>query len=327
MRTSRPHTRPTFIDLFAGAGFFGSAFESAGFRPDLAIEQDDVAAATCQRNVGGDVMVKDLRLVRPQGRCDVLIAGPPCQGFSTLGAMDPSDPRNGLSFEVVKWAKVCRPRVVVIENVEAFLDSPVWKGVTDRLQRLGYEVTAWALDASDYGVAQRRRRSFTVASLIGLPLAPRPRQRKVTLREAWEGLPARPDGKNSHVAPKPSALALARMRVIPPHGDKRDILRRAPHLAPPSWKRCSMDVTDVWGRMDWDEPANTLRTCLQNPSKGRYIHPVQHRVVSLREAARLHSVSDRWVFEGLPTQVARQIGNGVPPALGRAVARSVASLF
>jgi DNA (cytosine-5)-methyltransferase 1 len=79
--------------------------------------------------------------------------------------------------------------------------------------------------------------------------------------------------------------------------------------------------------MEWNAPCNTLRTALQNASKGRYIHPQQNRVVSLREAARLHSIPDDFVFYGLPTQVARQIGNSVPPALGYAVAKAIKTLF
>ena len=77
------------------------------------------------------------------------------------------------------------------------------------------------------------------------------------------------------------------------------------------------------GRLVWDEPANTLRTALLNPSKGRYVHPEQNRVITLREAARLHSIPDDWTFVGTPYQVARQIGNSVPPKLGRAVARAI----
>jgi DNA (cytosine-5)-methyltransferase 1 len=180
------------------------------------------------------------------------------------------------------------------------------------------------LDATHFGVAQRRTRSFTIASRVGLPqVQPTRAGGPRTVRQAWGGLSARPDGRNNHAAPVPSALALARIRCIPSGGDKRDILRRRPSLAPPSWWRTRSDATDVWGRMEWDEPSNTLRTCLYNPSKGRYIHPEQHRVISMREAARLQSVPDSFRFVGLHTQVSRQIGNGVPPLLGRAVARAV----
>jgi DNA (cytosine-5)-methyltransferase 1 len=105
------------------------------------------------------------------------------------------------------------------------------------------------------------------------------------------------------------------------------VLRLAPHLAPKSWWKIGGQATDVWGRMLWDEPSNTLRTALLNASKGRYIHPEQHRVITLREAARLQSVPDCWIFEGTPYQIARQIGNGVPPLLGRAVAKAILALI
>lgn len=319
----RTRAKPTFIDLFAGAGLFGHAFEQAGFRQVLAVENDKHAAETHRKNSRCQVIEDSVTTVNPPRSADVLIAGPPCQGFSTLGRMDPADPRNQLSLEVVRWAKQIRPSVVIIENVEAYLNSKIWIYVSQALRKLDYAVESWVLDASDFGVPQRRRRSFTLATdnvEVKRPLATKAR---VSVREAWDGLPGTPNGVNLHWAPKPSNLALARMRVIPEGGDKRDILRAAPHLAPPSWAKVHNEATDVWGRMLWDEPANTLRTCLQNPSKGRYLHPRQNRVISLREAARLHSISDDFQFSGKPTHVARQIGNGVPPSLGKAIADSV----
>jgi DNA (cytosine-5)-methyltransferase 1 len=221
-----------------------------------------------------------------------------------------------------------RPSVVVVENVAAFVDSPVWQRLRNRFHRQGYGVQAWVLNAYDFGVPQIRWRSFTIASKSVVPL-PHPvvKLGARTVREAWKDLPSEPDGHRNHYAPKPSRIALARMKVLPPGGDKRDIMRLAPDLTPPSWWRLRCQVTDVWGRMLWDSPSNTLRTALQNASKGRYIHPDQDRVLSLREAARLHSVPDEWLFEGTPTQIARQIGNGVPTLLGRAVARAVRRKF
>lgn len=313
-------SRPMVVDLFAGAGLFSHAFRASGCRIVRAVEIDPVGAETYAQNVGNVVEVEDVSRLQPKGHCDILIAGPPCQGFSTLGTRRADDPRNSLCLQVVRWARTLCPQVVVIENVGAFLESDEWQCVRRGLSRLDYEVTAFVLDAFDYGVPQRRRRSFTVATRAGTFVAPRQRRTLRTVRGAWEGLPAEPDGKNHHYAPKPSRIALARMRVIPPGGDKRDVMKRAPRLVPPSWWRVTCEVTDAWGRMEWDSPCNTLRTALQNASKGRYIHPEQHRVISLREAARLHSIPDSWAFAGLPTQIARQIGNSVPPALGRAVA-------
>lgn len=319
--------KPRVVDLFAGAGLFGFSFRQAGFELAEAIELDSVAARTYAENLGNHVNVADVRKIRPKGRCEVLLAGPPCQGFSTLGNRQPDDPRNLLSLEVARWAAALRPRVVVVENVEAFLESTVWSRLTTKLVRLGYEVSAFTLDAADFGAPQFRRRSFTIASVFGPVSAPLPSRHRITVRTAWEGLSPIPNGRNNHFAPQPSKIALARMRVIPRGGDKRDVMRKAPNLAAPSWWKVHCEVTDAWGRMEWDAPCNTLRTALQNASKGRYIHPEQHRVISLREAARLHTVPDEWHFFGLPTQVARQIGNSVPPTLGRAVARTVRALL
>lgn len=319
-------SRPIVVDLFAGAGFLSYAFVREGFRVVRAVEGDAVAAATYARNIGPHVEVNDVRRARPSGGADVLVAGPPCQGFSTLGKRDPDDPRNRLCLEVVRWTRVLRPRIAIVENVAAFLGAPIWDRMAAGLARLGYEVSAVVVDAVDFGVPQFRTRSFTFATRSSIPdVTSYVRRERRTVREAWRGLTSEPNGRNWHYAPRPSALALARMKVIGPGGDKRDVMRRAPRLAAPSWWRLGCNVTDVWGRMPWDRPSNTLRTALQNPSKGRYIHPTQHRVISLREAADLQTVPRSWAFEGLPTYIARQIGNGVPVRLGRAVARATLS--
>lgn len=319
-------SKPTVIELFAGAGLFSYAFKSAGFKIKLAIEKDQTAAETYAINVGSHVVCSDIRKVKPKGECDVLIAGPPCQGFSTLGKRQENDPRNSLAKQVVKWVRVAKPSIVVIENVPAFLKSKNYTSVSRSLKRMGYQLDVFVLNAYDFGCPQLRVRSFVIANSSGCSIqTPKGRKRCRTVRQAWEGLSARPNGKNQHYSPKPSQLALSRMRVIPIGGNKRDIIEKSPELAPPSWKKLGNAAADVWGRMNWDQPANTLRTCFQNPSKGRYIHPEQHRVISLREAARLHTIPDRWRFAGLPTQITRQIGNSVPPSLGKAVAKAVLS--
>lgn len=321
-------TRPMAIELFAGAGLFSYAFGQAGFRIVRAIEVDPVAAATYARNLGSHIEVADVTRLKPQGNCDVLIAGPPCQGYSTLGRRRNDDPRSQLSLQIPRWVRTVRPKIVVIENVPAFLESRQWARIVNQLRSAGYRVDSYVLDAFDYGCPQYRRRSFTIANANGTAICEPRRHRRIrSVREAWEGLTRKPNGKNQHYAPQPSEIALARMRLIPPGGDKRDVMKKAPKLTPPSWWKLSCEVTDAWGRMEWDKPCNTLRTALQNASKGRYIHPQQHRVISLREAARLHSIPDSWSFEGLPTQIARQIGNSVPPALGRAVARAVRKML
>ena len=314
------------VDLFAGAGLLSFAFRQHGFHVSMAIESDPRAARTYRRNLGDHVICADVRDVAPSGCCDVLVGGPPCQGFSTLGKRRPDDPRNRLALEFVRWATELQPRLVVVENVEPFPRTQVWREMAAGLEDLGYVVTTYCLTATDFGVPQRRRRSFTIASTIGPPSIKRPSTSgPQTVREAWEGLPPTPDGRNWHYSPPPSELARKRMRLIPPGGSKRDLMARAPQLCPPSWWRGRVELTDVWGRLRWDQPSNTIRTCCNNASKGRYIHPEQHRVISLREAARLQSIPDEFAFEGYPIDVARQIGNSVPPAMGSAVAAGVAA--
>ena len=321
-------TRLRVIDLFAGAGLLSYAFRAEGFAVSLAIESDPRAVETYRLNLGDHVICADIAHVGPHGQCDVLVGGPPCQGFSTLGKRLPNDPRNHLALHFLHWARKLQPQVVVVENVEPFLGAPVWRRLSIELQRLGYKVYAQVLNAADFGAAQRRRRSFTIGTRIGpIPIRRIPQFCDYTVRDAWRGLPHHPDGKNAHYSPLPSPIAKARMQKIPPGGGKANLMKDAPHLCPPSWWRTRVELTDVWGRLRWDEPSNTVRTCFNNASKGRYIHPDQDRVVSLREAARLQSIPDDFQFTGFAVDVARQIGNGVPPALGRAVARGIRRAF
>ncbi len=117
------------------------------------------------------------------------------------------------------------------------------------------------------------------------------------------------------------------MRVIPRGGDKRDIIRRAPLSAPPSWiGRQRIDLTDVWGRMEWEKPSNTLRTAFVNPSKGRYIHPDQHRVIFRFAESGLYPEHSRRLHLREPRAICRREANReqrLPPLLGRAIARAV----
>lgn len=319
---------PTVVDLFAGAGLFSYAFRKEGFEIIQAIEKDVFAAQSYVSNVGNVLCHVDVLKAIPVRASDVLIAGPPCQGFSSLGKRNPEDSRNWLCLELLRWVDVARPRVVVVENVAPFLVSLPCLALIEKLRSRGFTVHATVLNAVAFGVPQRRRRAFVVAARCCRPFDP---QRIVAgfsnPIEAWHDLTTEPDGENLHIAPIPTELALSRMQVLPYGGDKRDILRLAPSLAAPSWFSYPRAVTDVWGRMTWDEPANTLRTCFQNPSKGRYIHPEQNRVVSVREGARLQTIPDSWSFKGPRTRVVNQIGNAVPPLLGRAVARAVHQLL
>lgn len=316
------------IELFCGAGLMGEGFTRFGFETIYAADLDENAIASYNRNLKRKVAeVRDVSKVRKDIRCDIIIAGPPCQGFSTLGKRDKKDARNKLSLLLLDWAQYSKAKIVVIENVPQFLSSPYHRTLIKDFGKLGFENISWVLNASDYGAPQHRKRSFTIFSRIGLPEAPIHAKRKRVVEDAFDGLNPIADADGMHSAPTPSELALERIRLIPPNGSKIDLMKIAPHLCPDSWFKLGNQAVDVWGRMNLKEPANTIRCCFWNPSKGRYIHPTEDRVITLREGARLQGVPDKWQFVGSRTSIARQIGNGVPIPLAEAVAKSVSTLF
>lgn len=321
MTASKDAKTVGFIDLFCGAGLFSAGFARAGMRPLLALDLDEHAIASYRRNVSDVAVVgctEDYSLAR---KADVLLAGPPCQGFSTLGRRDPADTRNRLCMVIPKWAELSEARVVVVENVPPFLQSSHWSTMRDALVGQGFTIEVWVLNAANFGAPQLRLRAFTVASKVGPIGEPTPSTEMIPAAQAFAPVRA---GDPMHVWPKPSQLALERFEMIPEFGDKRDVLRAAPDRCPPSWHRLgTKEATDVWGRVDPRRPANTLRCRFQNASTGRYIHPSENRVLSIREGARLQGVSDEWVFEGHRKSIARQVGNGVPVPLAHAVAQRI----
>ena len=325
-RRNRSHsvsTKPTVVDVFCGAGLFSEGFRVSGFRPLCAVDLDPDAILSYRQNVAAVAEVQDARNVPTHLTTDVLIAGPPCQGFSTLGRQDPTDERNLYSLLVPAWARATNAQVVVIENVPKFLVSPIARQLIHELETLDYRVTQCVLQATDFGVAQRRDRCFIVASRHTCfesppPTCPNPPASRRDLLERPFS-PADP----MHTWPTPSPLAMERFRAIPPTGDKRDLMARRVDLCPPSWWTLGCQATDVWGRVDPSRPSNTLRCTFQNASKGRYVHPFENRVLSLREGARLQGIPERWILHGKPYPIARQIGNGVPVPMAAAVARQV----
>lgn len=319
---------PTFVDLFSGAGLFSRAFIDAGFCPKLAIERDKDASETYTRNVGTHLKQGDVQSVDFTGRCDLIVAGPPCQGFSTLNRNRHGDVRNELCLSVLPWIDKCRPSLVVIENVPPFLRSDVCCQLLRRLRKRGFKIATGVLDAAQFGTPQFRQRAILIASRTSSPVLPSPDTPiRVTVREAWKGLSRSVLGRGLHVSPEPSPASLTRIQAVPTGGDRRDIMRACPEIVPPSWWRLRPnDNTGVWGRMVMDEPSPTIRTCFQNPSKGRFLHPVENRTITLQEGARLQGFPNNWRFSGSRTSIARQIGNAVPLPLGNAVALLCRSL-
>jgi DNA (cytosine-5)-methyltransferase 1 len=336
-------------DLFAGAGGLTEGFRRAGYLPTVAVEFDKWAARTYAANFGNHVMacpIEQVNVTRVQGaliwsgynvdgeklkfqtpEIDVLVGGPPCQGFSPLGRMndwDFNDPRNALWKHYVRILDVVQPRAFVIENVPELLKSPEFARLRRHVQKT-YDLDFGILNASHYGVPQARRRAIVVGCRVGAAALPVATTIRRTVRDAIADLSRIPDGQNWHVARTPRPSSIERYKAVPPGGNRFDLMRNRPDLAPACWLRKRTGSTDVFGRMHWDQPAPTIRTEFFKPEKGRYLHPDAHRPITIREAARLQTFPDGFIFLGSNVQVAKQIGNAVPVTLAERIAIQIRS--
>jgi len=330
--------RVTTIDLFAGAGGLSLGFVRAGFTPVFAVEWDADAARTYEANFGAHCHAGAIEGVGTFPAADVIMGGPPCQGFSPLGRDRDDASRHQLNTlwkQYLRAVRQVRPRIFVVENVPEFLKSGQFQTfletmATDPFLR-DYHVEYRVLNAAEYGVPQRRRRGIVIASRIGPvawpekthgPDAPAARP-FANVRDAIGDLPADPTGKDLHWGRNPTPMSIERYHAVPEGGNRFDLAANRPDLLPACWARKPTGTTDVFGRLWWDRPSFTIRTEFYKPEKGRYLHPQAHRPITHREAARLQTFPDDFVFTGSRIQVARQIGNAVPPRLAEAVARSV----
>lgn len=355
------------LDLFAGAGGLSLGFHLAdrGYVPVYAVEHEPAAAETFERNFGCEVYAGDIEdgPAYPDS-IDVIIGGPPCQGFSPLGRDRDDVSRaqlNGLWKHFLDAVRVLQPKAFVIENVPQFQRSKQFAQLLDLLrddtELRCYTAAYGVLNAADYGVPQRRKRGILVAirdydgELVADPLSGRDRlpwpppptcgpdsdsgAAYVTVREAFATptkIPTRTrgfdpritgDDQHLHFGRRPTHKSLERYKAIPPGGNRFDLMENRPDITPACWLNKPTGTTDVMGRMRWDEPSPTIRTEFFKPEKGRYLHPTANRPISHREAARLQSFPDNFVFEGTKIEIARQIGNAVPPLLGKAIAEYV----
>lgn len=324
-------------------------FEETGrFRSILAVESERDAATTWALNFG-DRVARDedgqpLRIERVSSfpKADVVIGGPPCQGFSPLNMNGVGLERRGLWREYLRALRESEPSAFVMENVPELLRSAEYVSFERSARRLGYALEGRVLNAADYGVPQTRKRAIVIGVLGGgirWPEATHASPETAieaglppwrTFRQAVEGLPLEPSGVDWHNPRNPRPLSLERYRTIPAEGENRfDLAARRPDITPACWLRKPSGSTDVFGRLWWDRPAVTIRTEFFKPEKGRYLHPSEHRPITLREAARCMSFPDEFRLLGPDkqsmTSVARQIGNAVPPVLATHLAEMIAT--
>lgn len=336
--------RYDLIDLFAGCGGMTRGFcDSKRFKPVFAVEFDPDAAETYRENFGDHVAQAPIEDVAVFPAADVVIGGPPCQGFSPLNRDAVGFERRGLWREYVRALEQAEPEAFVMENVPELLVSAEYAEFKKRAEEdLGFTVDEDVLNAADYGVPQRRRRAIAIGTKADAvpwpeqthadPDSPHELEDWVTFRAAVEGLPRTPNGKAWHRARNPRPFSVRRYKAVPRDGGNRFQMQKnldkaeLGHLVPRCWREKPTGTTDVFGRLWWDRPAYTIRTEFFKPEKGRYLHPTAHRPITVREAARCMSFDDDFVFleHQAMTSVARQIGNAVPPLLARRIAEALA---
>jgi DNA (cytosine-5)-methyltransferase 1 len=228
-----------------------------------------------------------------------------------------------------------------MENVPQLLASDDYREFRRLAVAAGFDVAEGVLLAADYGVPQMRRRAIAVGVLDGEARLPEPTHQDPRhprlgtapwrdFRWATENptpLALEPDGTHWHRPRNPTAVSLERYATIPDEGEGRfELAERRPDITPRCWLEKRSGTTDVFGRLWWDKPAFTIRTEFFKPEKGRYLHPSEHRPITVREAARCMSFPDDFVLpeEQSMTSVARQVGNAVPCLLAQHIAASVA---
>ena len=353
--------KPLLLDLFCGCGSASLGFKLAGCRIVGGVDIDARACETFEHNLKIKTIVGDLRILRgPQildefglkrGDVDIVVGCPPCQGFSSLRRTtkhDEVDDRDNLIMIFAERVAEIQPRIVVFENVSGIArgrGSVFLEKFFRKMKKLGYKAVSGVVNAADYGVPQIRKRlialfieeddrsadelslpkqthaSPKLAESMGLPLW-------LTVKDAIGDLPPLESGEAAkyppnHIACKHSQKVLEIIRNIPKDGGSRS------SLPTELWLPCHKDLDgaeNVYGRMSWSKPGPTITSRCTTPSCGRFIHPEQDRAITLREAARLQSFPDYFVFEGTLATTTRYIGNAKPSDLATTIGKDLVRL-
>lgn len=330
---------PSAVDIFCGSGGVTQGLRSARWRVLAACDNDPVAVATYRTNhprtrlVDGDIRLDatiDRIASAVHGRVvDLLVICAPCQPFSSQNRYRGDDEREQLIVRALAVAERLKPAAVFFENVPG-LATPAYASIVAqvraKLNGLGYVVSdPLVRDAADFGVPQRRRRCIMLAARTREAAeaftATDLKQPRKTVFHAIADLAHLDSGQASeedelHRARTHKPIAIERLKHIPADGGSRRSL-------PPDLElRCHLgkanSFSDVYGRMAWQDVAPTLTTGCTDITRGRFAHPEQDRAITLREAARLQTFPDHYTFVGSDSDIARQIGNAVPPDMIRA---------
>jgi DNA (cytosine-5)-methyltransferase 1 len=339
---------PTAIDLFSGAGGFSLGLVAAGFDVLGAFDSWGTAVDTYASNFSHPVIDCDLsrvtgkdlfdRLGASVNSVDVLVGGPPCQGFSVQRIGSDHDVRNHLVLEFGRLVSELRPRLFLMENVPGLLGKrgkELLAAFTANLEDSGYRFTSTIVNAADYGVPQLRKRVVFAGWLAGaepfvFPLPTCDAKNYRTVANAFADLQPPPidlspsPDDNLHRRTRLSPLNQRRMELIPPGGGMQDL----PDDLKVNCHKVGADKIGhryVYGRLAPDCPAATITARFDSFTRGKFGHPVEPRNITLREGARLQCFPDSFKFLGTQEEIAAQIGNAVPPAVAEALGRAAIS--
>lgn len=331
------------VDLFCGVGGLTHGVTQAGIPVVAGIDIDPTCEFAYTHNNGALFVLSDVGLYPSEnitnffepGSTKVLMGCAPCQPFSKLQKNEQDKSKEskwGLLYSFINHIRNVNPEIVSMENVPALKNEVVFNDFVHELEKMGYHVSHCIVDASDYGVAQRRKRLLLLASRLGdiRLIEPTHRENKVTVHDVIGNLPVIEHGEIHsndflHRAAKLSDLNLERIRASTPGGTWSDWDN---DLLPECYKReTGKSYSSVYGRMRFDDVAPTLTTQFNRYGTGRYGHPVQDRAISLREGAILQSFPLNYQFVEKEnyniTDIARQIGNAVPVRLGEVIGLSI----
>ncbi|MDA1347165.1 MAG: DNA (cytosine-5-)-methyltransferase [Crenarchaeota archaeon] len=347
--------KPRVIDIFCGVGGFSRGFEMAGFDITFGVDNWGIAMETFKKSHKHTKALKknvedlDDEDFNNFGNVDVVIAGPPCQGFSMSGKRDPHDIRNTLFEQVIRVVKKTTPKIVVMENVVGLLSmkGPQSRLVKDiiceKFEELGYSIKYEVLNAIHYGVPQARKRVIFIASRIGsiefppithseeklITLDSNELKKIVTVGEAIGNIPdigaemyLEPQNKYQKMMATKKQIynhdpidhdesIVKRMSMVPQGGNWKDI--------PKEYYGVGGEHSNNYRRLHPQKPSVTLK----HASKSMIIHPEFNRTLAVREVARLQSFDDAFVLEGTKSQQHQQLANAVPPLLGYAIAKHI----
>lgn len=329
----------TFIDLFSGAGGLLRGFINQGFKPEFSLEVWQPALETHRLNYPSvpvwdcDIRdVEDEKLLPYRGKVDVIVGGPPCQGFSTIGKRLVKDPRNELVFEFIRFVKVIQPKMFLMENVRGLLSAgkgEIKEAIEAEYKAIGYKITSKVLCATNYGVPQKRYRLFFLGvreDLAQTPEFPEPyitdNTQFATVGDAIMDLVGKENNFPNHIPMKHNAIVTERIKCIPEgEGIPQDGL---PEEVSKGSRSDFVDHTiknfsHVFKRLSRKRPATTMV-----PGHNAFpLHPTENRSLTVREAARIQTFPDDVVFCGSRQNQCIQVGNAVPVKLAEALAKQI----